>query len=105
MGQPMQTQSAHSATPIPSMFGSPSVGSGSTSSGVHVSTKGKRKASTSNEQPNTIASMFNVHARDVAKSFIAKIFYAHAIPFHVARSLYFKQMFKDVAVVGTSFTH
>lgn len=104
MGKPMQTRSANSAMPMPSMFGSPSVGSGN-SSGVHVSTRGKRKAiSTSSEQPNTVASMFNVHAQDVVESSIAKILFSHAIPFPVERSPYFKQIFRDVAVLGTSFT-
>ncbi|KAH9293455.1 hypothetical protein KI387_041340, partial [Taxus chinensis] len=58
--------------------------------------KGKRKTS-------TVTGMFNVQSREVADSSIAKFFFANAIPFHVSRSPFFKQMFKDVIVVGSSY--
>jgi hypothetical protein len=47
--------------------------------------------------------MFHSQAREATESSIAKFFFAHAIPFHAARSSYFKQMVKDIATVGPSF--
>ena len=79
MRSPTPTQSAQSGLHIPSMFGS--------ANGVtYDSTRGKRKT-ISSEQLNAVVSLLNVHAQDVADSFVVKIFYAHAIPFHVAHSL------------------
>ncbi|KAH9289309.1 hypothetical protein KI387_033426, partial [Taxus chinensis] len=58
--------------------------------------KGKRKTS-------TVTGMFNVQSREVVDSSIAKFFFANAIPFHVSRSPFFKQMFKDVIAAGSSY--
>lgn len=85
--------SGQSHMPIPSM---------ATSGSSEISTKGKTNIS-GGDRPGTIADMFNVKTWDATKFSIAKLLYAHAIPFHVACSSNFKQMINDIALLVPHF--
>lgn len=68
----------------------------------HIGTRGKRKVIGS-DMGGSVEGMFNVQARETIESSITKFFFANTIPFHEARSTYFKQMVKDIATIGPSF--
>ena len=72
-----------------------------TSVGTKKNEKGKRKASDSG-QPGSVTNLFNTQAREMLDCSVPDFFYAHAIPFHVARSPFFKKMIRDVGSVGPS---
>ncbi|XP_057860704.2 uncharacterized protein LOC131069351 [Cryptomeria japonica] len=106
----MEAENKSKGVPMPMQFPpqpsmpqpmSSSVGSGSAIHSVDA-IKGKGKASDIG-QPRSVDNIFNVQGRALTKSSTAKFFYAHAIPFHVACSSYFKKMVKYIAILGPSF--
>ncbi|XP_059076562.1 uncharacterized protein LOC131039617 [Cryptomeria japonica] len=52
----------------------------------------------------SVEALFNVKGREALESSVGRFFFANAIPFNVARSSYFKEMFMDIANFGPTAT-
>ncbi|KAH9325006.1 hypothetical protein KI387_005184, partial [Taxus chinensis] len=63
------------------------------------SSRGKRKVVAS----NPLVDMYDTKAREEADDAIGKFFFATGIPFHVARSPYFKEAVAKIAKAGVSY--
>jgi hypothetical protein len=75
---------------------------GSSSSAHAREGRGKRKLQ-SQTQSNPISNLFNMQLKDDIDDAIGKFFFANGIPFHVARSPYYKEMISMVARRGPSY--
>ncbi|KAH9292010.1 hypothetical protein KI387_042802, partial [Taxus chinensis] len=105
-GKPVSTTLAmRSATPSSArtFHGAqlPTYPSSSTSGAVEP--KGKHKMTGSSDAANTVAELFNVQNKDDADDAIGKLFFACGIPFHVARSPYYKDVVAKITRAGPSY--
>ena len=51
----------------------------------------------------TLGGMYDVQKRDDTNDAIGKFLFYNRIPFHVARSAYYKEMVQSIAAIGTSY--